>query len=153
MAYFSRGKNKVQNPYTIKDFYSQYITENEYIDYNIYKKILVSYFKKISNILYEDSLIYYIPNSLGMFQITKKQRNIDTCLFHNSQIDWENTIKYGKKIYHVNEHSDGYRYYFKWFKKGMLRNINCYRFIPTRENKRKLAYYIKNRIRDYFEVK
>lgn len=153
MAYFGRGKNKIQDPYTMKDFYKQYIKDYDYIDYDTYKLIVNSYFQKVSNSLYDKSMIYKIPNHLGMFQITKKARDIRTCMTLPSQIDWENTVKYGTKIYHVNEHSDGYRYYFKWFKRGMLKNIGAYRFVPSRANKRKLAYYIKNKIRDYFEVK
>lgn len=158
MAYFGRGVNKIQHPYTIQDMYKVYIKDIDedspyYVSYKVYKTVLSLYFKKVTDVLFEESLKFKMPNNLGLFQITKKPRNLKTCMTHNSQIDWENTIKYGKKIFHVNEHSDGYRYYFTWEKKGMLKNITKYRFVPTRSNKRKLAYYIKNRIRDYFEVK
>ena len=154
--YFGRGKNKIQNAYTLQDMYKAYISKYEednpyYVSYDVYKSITTDYFKKVIDILYDQSFDYKLPNNLGRFQIVKKKRNLETCMINPSQIDWENTVKYGKKIYHVNEHSDGYRYYFMWDKKGMLRNITKYRFVPTRANKRKLAYYVKNRIRDYFE--
>lgn len=157
MAFFGRGKNKIENSYTLRDMYKSYIKDIDlnspyYVGYNTYKEIATAYLKQIGEYIYETSLEYRLPHSLGGFQLVKKKRNLDR-MFHNSQIDWENTVKYGKKVYHVNEHSDGYRYFFMWNKNGKLLNISRYRFVPTRTNKRKLANYVKTNKRDYFEVK
>lgn len=158
MAYFGRGKNKITGSYTMVDFYKYYIKDISkddpyYVTYSEYVEIISLYNKAVVDILYDQSLEYKIPHNLGKFRISKKKRNNNHSLSYATQIDWANTVKYGKKIYHVNEHSDGYRYLFTWDKNGQLKNIKSYKFVPCRANKRKLAYYIKNKINDYFEVK
>lgn len=155
MAFFGRGKNKIQNPYTIteiyKDYYNSLDKDSTYnIPYSLYRKIIEEYFKEVLNVMFEKSLPVRLPCSLGTFQIVKKKviNNLNRQRF----INWKDTVHYKKVIYYTNEHSDSYRYYFMWIKDGRTKNISKYRFISTRTNKRKLAYYIKNKIRDYFEV-
>lgn len=155
--YYGRGKNKIQNPYTIPDIYPDYKNNVESdsmydIPYNTYRAVIEMYFKEVLNILFEKSLSFKFPASLGTFQIVKKKRNPKSKLTGSRYINWFDTIKYGKRIFYTNEHSEGFRYFFMWIKDGKTKNISKYKFVPTRTNKRKLAYYIKNRIRDYFEV-
>jgi hypothetical protein len=154
--FFGRGKNKIQNCYLLEDFYKDYLqtidNEKYSLSYKEYKTILAEYFKGIVDVLYNDCVKFKLPNHLGTFQIVKKKGNAKKTLNNPRSIDWENTHKYGKRVFYVNEHSDGYRYFFTWYKNASLKNITKYRFVPTRTNKRKLAYYIKNRIKDYFEI-
>ena len=76
MAYFSRGLNKLQNPYTIKDFYKRYINECENdlykIEYGLYSKIVCDYLKGLVEYMFETSLPFKLPHKLGNFQIIKK---------------------------------------------------------------------------------
>ena len=69
------------------------------------------------------------------------------------RIDYGETKKLGKVVYHLNEHSNYFKYRAYYNKKNMLtRNKTKYQLILTRDNKRRLAYIIKNRIRDYVEL-
>lgn len=155
--YFGRGKNKIQNPYTIQDIYKEYIKsidkDSVYdIPYQQYKNVCVAYYKKVMDYLFDTSLSFKLPHNLGTFQITKKKIKAKNIKKLVNSIDWENTVKYGKQIFHTNEHSGGYRYLFTWDRyPSKMRNIYKYRFVPTRANKRKSAYYIKNKVRDYFD--
>ena len=67
------------------------------------------------------------------------------------KIDWAASKKLGKRIYHLNDHTGGYKYRFYWTK-GIIKNITAYSFIPTRTNTRTLAGILKdkNRELDYF---
>lgn len=157
MAFFGRGKNRNQDPYTVPDFYKAYKDKVEKgspydVSYDTFRDALELYYKGISDILIEDGLPFKLPCNLGEFKVIKKKMNYSN--LKPSGIDWVNTIKYGKVIYHLNEHSDGYRHYFMWNKaRARLKNISKYKFEPTRTNKRKLASYVKNKVRDYFEDK
>jgi len=158
MAFFGRTKNKIQNPYTMPDMYKDYTVKIEKgtlydIDYNTYVSIVSMYNKIMIDNLY-NGFVMYLPYKLGSFQIVKKKMYFSTQINKKLGIDWVNTVKYGKVIHHLNEHSDGYKFLFHWDKKrnGGIKNINSYRFIPTRTIKRTLAKYVKEFKRDYFEV-
>jgi hypothetical protein len=63
------------------------------------------------------------------------------------------TKKVGKIVYHLNEHSNFYKYRYYWNKHNMLNhNKTMYQLIMTRDNKRRLAQIIKNKERDYLEL-
>jgi hypothetical protein len=158
MAFFGRGKNKVVSPYTIQHMYKAYMETIEDgspydVPYSVYKDIVTAYFKRLSEVILDECISVKLPCRLGTFQIIKKPRKYGDQLFAKSSIDWAATVKYGEHVHHDNSHTDGYRYLFMWNKANGVRNIRPYRFIPTRANKRKLAYYLKNKIKDYFEVK
>ena len=55
-----------------------------------------------------------------------------------------------KLIYHLNEHSNYYKFRYYWSKIEMLiPNRSKYQFVASRANKRELAQIIKNNERDY----
>jgi hypothetical protein len=158
--YFSRGPNKIQSPYTLKDIYEDYIKEIDpdssyYVDYKTFIKLNTEYLQGIVDYLLNTSLAFKLPYRMGSFNIIKKKIYFK---FQDKNsmgsIDWPASIIAKKQVFYTNEHSDGYKYLFMWRRDGSrIVNINKYRFIPCRAVKRKLAYYIKNRIRDYFEYK
>ena len=70
------------------------------------------------------------------------------------RVDFKATKDMNKTILHLNEHSDGYNYRFRWSKKDMmLKNSSLYELVMTRKNKRRLANAIKNEGKDYIEIK
>ena len=157
MAFYGRGPNKIQNPYTLREMYKDYISKVEegtpyYVSYATYVRITTAYFKKVAEVILEESDKFKLISGLGIFQIIKKRIKAinQTKRFHC--IDWYNSVKYGKKVVHLNEHSGGFKYLFYWNRKGTTtKNALKYRFIPTRTIKRTLAKYIKDKVKDYFE--
>ena len=153
--FYGRSKNKVQNPYTLKDAYKDYIESVDedspyFISYELYSLIVEDYIQRIMSEVIDNAGIYKMPYRLGELQVIKLLSSVNR--FNRYSIDYNLTNKYGKTIYHLNEHSHGYKYMFKWRKiDSVVINKYKYRFIPTRTNKRKLAYNIKNNIIDYFE--
>lgn len=67
-------------------------------------------------------------------------------------VDYKSSNEYGKRIYHLNEHSDGYKYRLYWSK--IPRTFSSrykYQLSFTRANKRRLAQLIFKH-NDYIDV-
>jgi hypothetical protein len=154
------SKNKVQNPYTYKDMYKSYLaTFNDdidsplYLSYSTYVKINNAYTNYILDRVLNKSLVFKLGHRLGSFQIVKKKVYPDSQKKYET-VDWAVSKQIHKKVYHLNDHSGGFKYLFWWDKRGaLITNITGYKFVPIRSVKRRLAYIIKNKIRDYFERK
>lgn len=153
MAYFGRGKNTASNPYTFPDMYKEYIKDKEIgnpynVTYKEFVDICSEFYKGIVDLMLEKNMEFKLPFRMGKTRVVKKKVNLK----HKQAIDWESTVKYKKKIYHFNEHSNGYSYVFKWYKDGLLfNNYTFYRLVFTRTNKRRLAKLIKAGY-DYYEI-
>jgi hypothetical protein len=153
-------QNRYGKPYTYKDMYKSYIKSLEggenspyYIPYSTYIKINNTYTNYIVNRVLEQSLPFKLGHRLGSFQIVKKKVYAGSQIKYES-VDWEISRQLHKKVYHLNDHSGGFKYLFWWDRNNAaVVNIRAYKFIPVRTIKRKLAFNIKNKIRDYFEYK
>lgn len=148
-----RSKNKIQIDYTIDDIYKYYcgLHKNDElnIDKKTFKKVLYSFNKKIFKSILEDSETFKIPKRLGFLRVKKVKMSFKEGT--SCKIDWALTKKYNKKIYHMNDHTNNYRYRFYW-QKSTCNAINktAYSFQATRSDKRRLAYLLKNNITDYY---
>lgn len=152
MAFFSRGKNKIQSPYCFKDMYADYIKDKPvdspyYITYNEYVEYCSIFYKSISKLIIDDNYRFKLPGSLGEVYIIKRKLNYK----HKPIIDWELTLKEGRKSYNFNHHTGGFSYKFFWTKPHRIKNKFMYRLVLTRTNKRYLAKAIKENKKDYFE--
>ena len=155
MAFFGRGKNKVQSPYTFQDMYIEYlkdVDENSpyFIPYCKFVEICSHYYKGMMDYVFEGG-IFIMPFSLGSISIFKKKPK--KLIAGHLQIDWENSVKCGKRVYHLNDHSNYYKFRFYWSKQNTrLANKGMYSMVFTRENKRRLASEIKSGNTNYFEL-
>lgn len=152
--YFGRGPNKIQEPYTFKHMYADYIdgineTSPYYVTYTEYVDICSMYFKLISRALIDDGIRFKLPSKMGEVFILKSKVNINNV--SKLPIDWQLTVQYGKKIFNLNEHTHGFKYCFFWSKPQNFKNKFIYRLVFTRDNKRSLAKAIKQYHKDYFE--
>lgn len=148
-----RGKNRIQNAYTITDMYNHY---HESVEpgspYDIDKKVFVAlcedWFKYIADIMIEQSGIVQLPHRLGHIFIDKRKVKD----FNKLAVDWATSKNIGKKVYHLNEHTDGFKYKFTWSKQRcIVKNKGLYRFKACRENARNLAQIIRTRKHDFLE--
>lgn len=150
-----RGPNKVQNPYTFIDMYQMYIKEVDKgspydITYNEYVEVCSLFYKKVIDYLLFNNGTWIFPYGLGALHIIKKKLKVTK---DNLPIDWKLTREYGKRIYHLNEHTSGFLYRFYWDKRNSKQtNRFLYIFDPSRSNKRRLAKLIKSGKCDYFEL-
>lgn len=155
MAYFGRGKNKVQNVCGPRDLYNNYINNKEvgspyYIEPAVYYKIINEFYKKIVDEILINNKTFKLPYRLGTVRVCKSK----VILKHLTTfgVDWPTTIKLHKRVYHLNEHSSGYRYFFYWSREcSVVSNLFFYRLVMSRTNKRRLAKLIKLNKYDYYE--
>lgn len=153
MAFYSRGKNKIQDSYVLPDMYQEYIKDIEedsplYISYKDYVKIVTMFYKEVSHNIIDEGKTFHMPFQMGDTYVEKSKLDYARKL----PINWALTTRTGKVIYNLNEHSEGYKYRIKWNKKVCIfPNNYLYVMIYTRKNKRTLAKNIKSRKTDYFE--
>lgn len=143
--------------YTIKDYYKAYINsvvDNPLycIDYTTYRAIINDYLKFISDQVIMKSREFKLPSRLGSLFVFKRMPA--KYEFKYLRVDFSATKEYGKAILHLNEHSDGFNYRFRWQKSdAYVKNQKMYEMVMTRQNKRLLARAIKEYRIDYIELK
>jgi len=62
----------------------------------------------------------------------------------NLRVDWKKTREVGKKVYHMNEHSDGYNFRWLWFShEAKVTLADLMVFKPCRYASRAITRYVK----------
>lgn len=136
---------------TIRDMYVQYHKDNKNdVSYNTFKTILNEFNSELKNCLLESSEGFKMPFGLGYVQIVKYKPKSYTK--KSLSIDYKSSAQYGKIIYHLNEHSNGYKYRLYWSKiPQTFPDRYKYQLQLVRQNKRHLAQLIFNH-KDYINV-
>jgi hypothetical protein len=120
------------------------------VSYSAYKRVLDAMCTIILQHVLESAEGFKMPYGLGFIQVGKykpKALNKDSL-----SVDYASSKLYGKTIYHLNEHSDGYKYRLHWSKiPRTFPDRYKYQLSLVRQNKRKLAQYIFNK-HDYVEI-
>jgi len=161
-----RTKGKCVADYTLKDAYKYYMKEVKHIqktNKTLYNHLNIT-FKKYTEIVRDKYItniverifegeVFDIPKSLGKIYIQKKKMPV--ALLNESKalkIDFMKSAEIGKRVVHLNEHSNNHRYRIAWLTgKKIFTGSRTYKFIPTRANNRRLAKTIKtDPNRDYF---
>ena len=80
------------------------------LDISEFRKAVNLTNKKIIDRVIFDNFEFVIP-SLGTLSLKKKKirKFIDGKFNKHLSVDWKSTLEHGKRIYHMNEHTDGYR--------------------------------------------
>lgn len=129
-------KNK--QSYTFRDMYKSMPVE---VDYGLYKRILDEMCRIILEHIFERSECFKMPYGLGSIQICKYRPKMMN--EKSLSVDYKTSKEYNKKIYHLNEHSDGYKYRLYWSKiPRTFPDRYKYQLCLVRQNKRKLAKLI-----------
>ena len=120
------------------------------VSYELYKRILDEMCNVILEHVLNRSEGFKMPYGLGFIQVGKyKPKNLDS---HSLSVDYKSSSMYGKHIYHLNEHSDGYKYRLYWSKIPRTSPDRYkYQLGFVRQNKRKLAQLIFNK-QDYIDI-
>ena len=102
---------KSKQSYTFRDMYSTIPID---VDYSLYKRVLDEMCKVILEHVFMRSEGFKMPYGLGFIQVGKYRPK--TLTPQSLSVDYEASKKYNKHIYHLNEHSDGYKYRLYWSK-------------------------------------
>jgi hypothetical protein len=93
---------------------------------------------------------FKMPYGLGFIQIGKYRPNTYTP--QSLSVDYKASKDLDKKIYHLNEHSDGYKFRLYWSKiPRTFPDRYKYQLGMVRSNKRLLAQLIFNK-HDYIDI-
>lgn len=155
--FFGKGKNKIQDPYTMIDFYNFYYEEYNsnklyMVDKKLFYELIDEFYKRIIDYILLESGEFQMPYRLGAVRVIKRKVNLSSLNHRN--VDWGTTNKIGKLTFHLNEHSKYYKYLYQWDKKDKIVNyLSYYRLPMSRSNKRRLAKLIKSGKYDYYEKK
>ena len=138
---------KSKNSVTFRDMYRTMPIE---VDYSLYKRVL----DEMCNVILEYVLMrsegFKMPYGLGFIQIGKYKPKSMTV--QSLSVDYKASKEYDKKIYHLNEHSEGNKYRLYWSKlPRVFPDRYKYQLSLVRQNKRKLAQLIFNK-QDYIDI-
>ena len=136
---------------TIIDMYKQYRKDyKDDVSYKQFKLVLDRFNEQILNCLLQSSEGFKMPFGLGYVQIVKYKPKSMTP--KSLSVDYKSSAEYGKKIYHLNEHSDGYKFRLYWSKTPQtFPDRYRYQLQLVRQNKRQLAQLIFNN-HDYINI-
>ena len=127
-----------------------YKTMSVEVDYSLYKLVLDTMCTVILEHVLNASEGFKMPFGLGFIQVGKYRPK--TYTDKSLSVDYRASKEYGKRIYHLNEHSDGYKYRLYWSKiPRTFPHRYKYSLCLVRQNKRKLAQLIFNK-QDYVDI-
>ena len=161
-----KQKQKITADYGLGDMYKYYIDNLDSIEKNsdlnqprrIYGSICRDFNESISNLIIFHAFTFKIPARMGELRCRKTKAKIkidENGDVKNLPINFKATTdlweknpeakEKKKKIYHTNDHTDGWvhQFYYNKFISDVV-NQTAYRFIPSRTNKRVLAQGLKN---------
>lgn len=146
-----RKIRKNKKSYTIYDMYRTYIQNIDVeVPYVRFKRVLEAFNGIVREELLERSEGFKMPYGLGYLRIVKYLPKRFT-KEHLSK-DYKSSKEEGKPIYHLNEHSDGYKYRLYWSRiPQTFPDRYRYQIKMVRENKRHLAQLIFNH-KDYINI-
>lgn len=135
---------------TIVDMYKQYKKINPEVSYLRFKRVLDTFNNIVKETILNASEGFKMPYGLGYVQIVKYKPK--TMSSKSLSVDYKASAEYGKTIYHLNEHSDGYKFRLYWSKlPRTFPDRYRYQLSLVRANKRLLAQLIFNN-KDYINV-
>lgn len=131
------------------------------ISYLDYQNIIYTFNYGFRDYLLETGFKAKYPWGIGEFCISKFKRKEtktlkDGRVVDNLPIDWKKTKEYGEYIYHLNRHTEGYGFKWKWFpNSARFRNHDIWVFKPSRLSSRTLRHYLNqpNQHHKYFNWK
>lgn len=113
-----------------------------------WSNIIYSFNYGLRDYALETGEIVKFPWGLGEFVISKKKIKRfktapDGTEYVNLNVDWAKTRKAGKRIFHLNHHTNGFSFKWKWFfYTARFKHHKLWVFKPSRVSSRLIAHYI-----------
>lgn len=115
-----------------------------------YENIIYAFNYAFRDYLLETAEKGKLPWGLGDFVISKyKKKKVKINPKTGEDIislpiDWKKTNEAGKIVYHLNRHTEGYRFRVKWFiSSARFLSSDIWSFKPSRSTSRLINHYIK----------
>ncbi len=120
------------------------------VNYSLYRRVLQTMCSIILEHVLNASEGFKMPFGLGLLQVCKyKPKELTS---KSLSLDYKTSKEYNKHIYHLNEHSNGYKFRLYWSKiPRTFPDRYKYQLGFVRKNKRYLAQLIFNK-QDYIDI-
>lgn len=141
---------KVQYRSTQKEVYKRF--KQKYpeikIDFDTWASVIYNFNYAFRDYVLETGYRCKFINGFGDFAITKWKPDKTRVVNGEERIvlpvDWKKTKEAGKKIYHLNYKTDGYKFKWKWFARAArIIDTSIWNFKPSRVSSRLLKHYIE----------
>lgn len=145
-------RRKIEYRQASKETYKRWCKEHPEvrITFSEYVNIIYTFNYAFRDYLFETAEKAKLPWGIGDFVVSKykkKKKKINPKTGEeiiSLPIDWKKTKESGKIIYHLNRHTEGYRFRVKWFiDSARFRWSEIWTFRPSRDSSRLLNHYIK----------
>lgn len=145
-----------------KDTYQRFKLQFPEIDitYQQFKEIVYAYSAEFRQYILESGDVCKLPFGFGYFTVVKKKvKRYKNFLDENGKpyinlpIDWKASREEGKRVYHLNFHTDGFRCRWFWHvHSARLYQSHNLVFKPSRETSRLLAKYLNKPSSEYLQM-
>lgn len=133
-----------------KHLYKEWCQEHPEISisYTEFQNVIYTFNEGFRDHLLETGLKGKLPWGFGDFVVSKKKPLTKKKLKDGKEIialpiDWKKTREKGMKIYHLNTHTEGYKFRFKWMiKTRRFKYSEVWTFKPSRISSRLIRHYI-----------
>lgn len=150
----SRPINEIRS--ASKDSYKAYKVKypKSKLTFSKWKKLLYDFNDRLIRHALETGERIKLPYGIGPLQVMKRKQ---TAIYEHQGIkrvglatDWLRSKELGYKVYHLNSHTDGYRYKWYWYpNQARFFKAHIWNFRPCRKVSRLLASYIKQENSEY----
>lgn len=132
-----------------KENYKKWCEDNPSlnIDYIQWQNIIYTFNYNFRDHLLETGEKGKLPWGIGDFAVTKykpkKVKMVEGKEVVSLPVDWLLTKKLGYKVYHLNRHTEGWKFKWQWFQKSArFVNSEIFTFKPARITSRILHHYL-----------
>lgn len=142
---------------TSKDTYEVFCEKNKdiTITYKQYKQIILTWNDFFMKHLLETGDKLKLPFGLGPVAINKCRRakyKFGTKEL-NLSIDWKKSKEEGKRIYHMNYHSDGFSFHWAWFpKESHIKFPEIWSFRAYRKYSRMIPQFLRKPNNSFIDI-
>jgi hypothetical protein len=154
---YKGGRPPIEFRVTSKYNYDRFCIENLKIkiSFDQYRKAIYELNHQYVLYILQTGHSIKLPWGFGALTIRKRKGNYITNEYGHKivhcGINWKETNKEGKKIYHFNEHTEGYRYTWSWNKYySKLRLCNIWELKMCKVNKLLLTEFLRNQDVQYY---
>lgn len=134
-----------------RETYNRWAAANPHISlsYNEWCNIIYTFSYNFRDHLLETGAKDKLPHGLGAFAVSKKKVTRSIIMPETGEekivlpVDWVKTKKAGRYIYHMNFHTNGYRFKWKWFtNSARFFKSDIWVFKPARVTSRLITHYL-----------
>lgn len=143
---------KVEHSQTSRKTYNEFCVEHPdiKISYLDFINIIYTFNYGFRDYLLETGMKAKLPYGFGDFAVSKRKQRLTRKIKEGGYevtalpIDWKKTKQHKKYIYHMNAHTNGFKFRLKWFCSSarLFKWAEIWNFKPSRVTSRLIKHYV-----------